>query len=391
MANKRDYYEVLGVNKNATPEELKKAYRKMALQYHPDRNPGDKGAEEKFKEAAEAYDVLSSPDKKARYDQFGHAGMGGGASSGYGGGGMSMDDIFSHFGNIFSDLTGGGGFGDFFAGGSGGNGRARQHVNRGGDIRVRVKLTLEEISKGVEKKIKVSKKQACTTCHGSGAETPNDYKTCPTCRGRGYVTHIARTFIGEMQQTVVCQACGGDGKLITKKCRKCDGQGVVNGEDVITINIPAGVMDGMQLSFSGKGHAALHGGVAGNLIVLIEEIQHPFFERDNQNLHINQFISITEAIFGDKVEVPTLDGKVMVKIEPGTQSGKLLRLREKGLPVMQRHGRGDLIICINVWTPKNLSKEERAVLETIKDSPNLKPKENSAEKGFFDHIRDFFK
>jgi len=394
MAKKRDYYEVLGISKTATPDEMKKAYRKLALQYHPDRNPGDKAAEEKFKEAAEAYDVLSTPEKKAKYDQFGHAGMG--ASGGYGPGGMNMEDIFSHFGNIFEGAFGGqfggGGFHSFTGGFGGGHHRQRRRVNRGSDLRVRVKLTLEEIAKGVEKKIKVSKKIACDTCNGTGAANSNAYKTCDTCRGSGHVIRVANTMFGQMQQTSVCPTCHGEGKIITDKCKKCHGQGAVNGEEIITIHIPAGVENGMQLSVSGKGNAAIHGGVNGDLIVLIEEIEHPLFERVQSNLHYNQFISITEAALGESVEVPTLDGKVRVKIDEGTQSGKLLRLRGKGLPSMNRYGTGDLIVCVNIWTPQNVTKEEKELLEKLRNSANFKPnpKNNKNNKGFFDRVKDYF-
>jgi len=394
MAKKRDYYEVLGVSKTATADEMKKAYRKLALQYHPDRNPGDKAAEEKFKEAAEAYDVLSTPEKKAKYDQFGHAGMGAGA--GYGPSGMNMEDIFSHFGNIFEGAFGGqfggGGFHNFTGGFGGGYQRQRRPVNRGSDLRVRVKLTLEEIAKGVEKKIKVKKKIACDTCNGTGAANPNAYKTCETCKGSGHVIRMVNTFIGQMQQTSVCPTCHGEGKIITDKCKKCNGPGVVNGEEVISIRIPAGVENGMQLSIPGKGNAAIRGGINGDLIVLIEEIEHPLFERVQNNLHYNQFVSITEATLGESVEVPTLDGKVRVKIDAGTQSGKLLRLRGKGLPSMNGYGTGDLIICVNIWTPQSVTKEEKELLEKLRNSPNFKPnpKAHKKNKGFFDRIKDYF-
>ena len=394
MANKRDYYEILGVTKTATPDEMKKAYRKLALQYHPDRNPGDKAAEDKFKEAAEAYDVLSTPEKKAKYDQFGHAGMG--ANAGYGPGGMDMNDIFSHFGDIFgsafSGQFGGGHFHQFTSGFGGGHRQQRRHVNRGTDLRIRVKLTLEEIAKGVEKKIKVQKKIACDTCSGTGAASQNAYKTCDTCRGSGHVTRVTHTFIGQMQQTSICPTCHGEGRMITDKCKKCRGQGVVEGEEIITIRIPAGVENGMQLSMPGKGNAAIHGGVNGDLIVLIEELEHPLFERVQNNLHYNQFVSITEATLGESVEVPTLDGKVRVKIDAGTQSGKLLRLRGKGLPSMNGYSTGDIIICVNIWTPQNITKEEKELLETFRNSPNFKPnpKNNKDNKGFFDRIKDYF-
>ena len=392
---KRDYYEVLGISKTATPEEMKKAYRKLALQYHPDRNPGNKEAEEKFKEAAEAYDVLSTPDKKAKYDRFGHAGMGGDA--GFGFDEMNMEDIISQvfnraFGGHFQGFTGG--FGERFSGSfsSGGGGRHRQsrRVNRGSDLRVRVKLTLEEIAKGVEKKIKVRKKIACNTCDGIGAATKDAYKTCDTCRGSGHVVRVTNTFIGQMQQTTVCPTCSGEGRIITQKCKTCNGYGVVEGEEVISIRIPAGVENNMQLTLGGKGNAAVHGGMNGDLIVLMEELEHPLFERAQSNLHYNQFVSMTEAVLGESIEVPTLDGKVRVKIEAGTQSGKLLRLRGKGLPSINGYGTGDLIICINVWTPKTVTKEEKELLEKLRHSPNFKPNPKAKDKGFFDRIKDYF-
>ena len=388
---KKDYYEVLGVSKSATPDELKKAYRKLALQYHPDRNPNDKAAEEKFKEAAEAYDVLSTPDKKARYDRFGHAGMG--ADAGYGPGGMDMSDIFEHFGSIFENAFGGGHFHTFTSGfGGRQRQRAQRVVNRGSDLRVRVKLTLEEISKGVEKKIKVQKKVACGECGGSGAASREAYKTCDTCRGAGHVVRVTNTMIGQMQHTTVCPTCHGEGRIITQKCKKCGGYGVVAGEEVIPIRIPAGVENNMQLTVGGKGNAAVHGGMNGDLLVLIEELEHPLFERVQNNLHYNQFVSITEAAMGESVEVPTLDGKVRVKIEAGTQSGKLLRLRGKGLPSMSGYGTGDLIICVNIWTPQTLTKEEKDLLEQLRNSANFKPnpKSNRKDKGFFDRIKDYF-
>jgi len=399
MSKKRDYYEVLGVSKTATPEELKKAYRKLALKHHPDRNPGDKAAEEKFKEAAEAYDVLSTPEKKAKYDQFGHAGMGAGGY-GYGANGMDMEDIFKHFGSMFEGAFGGGQFsgGRFhnFTGGFGGghHRQQRRRTNRGSDLRVRVKLTLEEIAKGVEKKIKVNKQISCDSCKGTGAANPSAYKTCDTCKGSGYVTRIANTMLGQIQQTSVCPTCHGEGKIITEKCKKCSGNGVVNGEEIITIQIPSGVENGMQLSVPGRGNAAVRGGVNGDLIVLVEELEHPLFERVQNNLHYNLFVSITEAVLGESVEVPTLDGKVRVKIDAGTQSGKLLRLRGKGLPTMSGYGygTGDLIVCVNIWTPQNVTKDEKELLEKLRTSPNFKPnpKNNKNNKGFFDRIKDYF-
>ena len=356
MAEKRDYYEVLGVSRSASATEIKKAYRKLALQYHPDKNPGDKEAEEKFKEAAEAYDVLSNDDKRRRYDQYGHAGVGGGAG-GFGGG-MSMEDIFSHFGDIFGNFGGFGGFSGF----GGGGGRARR-VNRGSNLRVKVKLTLEEIATGVEKKIKVKKYVACSHCHGSGAKDGTSYTTCSTCNGSGQVTRVQNTILGQMQTTSTCPACEGEGKIIKEKCSHCNGEGVQLSEEVIQLNIPAGVAEGMQLSLSGQGNAARRGGINGDLIVLIEEQEHPQLVRDGNDLLYNVFVSFPEAVLGDSAEIPTLEGKVKVKVEPGTQPGKILRLRGKGLPDVNGYGKGDLLVKVNVWIPKTLSKEDKKIVE----------------------------
>ena len=379
MAEKRDYYEVLGVSRNADAAEIKKAYRKLALQYHPDRNPGDKAAEEKFKEAAEAYDVLSNEEKRRRYDQFGHAGMGAGAG-GFGGG-MSMDDIFAHFGDIF------GSFGGF---GFGGGGRSARRVNRGTNLRVKVKLTLEEVATGVEKKIKVKKYVADTHCNGTGAKGGNSYTTCHTCHGTGQITRVQNTILGAMQTTSTCPTCEGEGKIINEKCPYCNGEGVQLSEEVITLNIPAGVGDGMQLSLSGKGNAARHGGMNGDLIVLIEEVEHAELVRDGNDLLYNTFISFPEAVLGDAVEIPTLEGKVKVKIEPGTQPGKILRLKGKGIPDVNGYGKGDLLVKVNVWIPKNLSKEDKKTMEDLKERSFLKPSNVENKKGFFRKVKDFF-
>ena len=386
---KRDYYEVLGVERNASADELKKAYRKLALKYHPDRNPGDKESEEKFKEAAEAYDVLSNPDKKAKYDQFGHAAFEGGAG-GYGGG-MDMNDIFSHFGDIFGDIFGGGGgFGGFggFGGGSSAGRRGRAAA-RGTNLRIKVKLTLEEIEKGCEKKIKVAKYVSCKDCGGSGARN-NSYDTCSPCHGTGVVTEVRRTILGQMQTQSVCPSCGGQGQIIKDKCHSCNGEGIVRSEEIITINIPAGVADGMQLSMSGKGNAAPRGGVPGDLIVLVEEIPHDTFERQETNLYYNAFITFAQAAMGATVEIPTLTGKVKVKIESGTPSGKVLRLKGKGLPDVNGYGRGDLLVSVNVWVPKSLSREEKELLTKLDQSPNFQPTPSKQERGFFDKMKDLF-
>lgn len=375
---KRDYYEVLGVSRGADAAEIKKAYRKLALQYHPDKNPGNKEAEEKFKEAAEAYDVLSNADKKQRYDQFGHAGLGGGG--GYGGGGMSMDDIFSHFGDIF------GGFGGFsgFSGGRGG-----RRVNRGTNLRVKVKMNLKEVAAGVEKKIKVKKQVTCDVCQGTGAKDGTSYSTCSTCGGSGQVTRVQNTILGAMQTTSTCPACQGEGRLINEKCAACGGEGVKVAEEVITLNIPAGVAEGMQLSLGGKGNAARRGGVNGDLIVMIEEEEHPELLRDGNDLIYNIFVGYPEVVLGDTVEIPTVEGKVKVRIEPGTQPGKILRLRGKGLPDVNGYGRGDLLAKVNVWIPKNLSKEDKKLVEQMKEGEGFRPG-NIDKKSFFSKVKDFF-
>lgn len=381
---KRDYYEVLEVSKGASPEEIKKAYRQHALKYHPDRNPGNHEAEEKFKEAAEAYEVLSDPQKRSRYDQFGHAGLGGAAGGGFSGGGMTMEDIFSHFGDIFSDM-GFGGFGGFSS-----RGRSHRNVNKGSNLRIKVKLSLEEIEKGVEKKLKVAKYISCKECSGTGAKSGSSFNTCNTCRGSGQVTRVTNTFLGQMSTTQVCPDCNGEGKVITSKCNACAGEGVVRDEEVISVKIPAGVAEGMQLNVSGKGNAARRGGVNGDLIVAIEEKEHPELMRDGHDLLYNLYVSFTQAAVGSHVEIPTLDGKVKIKIEAGTQPGKILRLRGKGLPEVNSYGKGDLLVNINVWIPKNLSREEKKLLEKLDESENFKPSPNKREKGFFHRMKDYF-
>ncbi len=383
--SKRDYYEVLGVDKNVTPDELKKAYRKLALKYHPDRNPGDKEAEEKFKEAAEAYDVLSNPDKKARYDQFGHAGLDG--AGGNGGQGMSMDDIFSSFGSIFGDLFGGGGFS--FGGFGDARGGAGRATSRGSNLRIKVKLTLEEIDKGVEKKIKVNKYVACKSCGGTGARN-NSFETCSHCHGTGVVTEVRRSLFGQMQTQSVCPYCGGQGRIIKDKCHECHGDGIVKAEDIITINIPAGVSDGMQLSMRGQGNAAPHGGEPGDLIIQVEEIPNDTFERQDNNLFYNAYITFSEAAMGGAIEIPTLNGKVRVKIEQGTPSGKVIRLKGKGLPDLNGYSRGDMLVSINVWVPKSLTKEEKSMLDELGKHPNFQPNPSKQERGFFDKMKDLF-
>ncbi|MBO4957385.1 MAG: molecular chaperone DnaJ [Butyricimonas virosa] len=379
---KRDYYEVLGVSKSADATEIKKAYRKLALKYHPDKNPGDKEAEEKFKEAAEAYDVLSNEEKKRRYDQFGHAGVGGAGQGGFGGG-MSMDDIFSQFGDIFGSFGGFSGFGGF------GGGRSARRVNRGTNLRVKVKMNLQEIATGIEKKIKVKKYVACQHCNGTGAKDGKSYSTCSTCKGSGQVTRVQNTILGAMQTTSTCPTCEGEGKIINEKCTFCNGEGVLMSEEVISINIPAGVGEGMQLSLSGKGNAARRGGVNGDLIVLIEEEEHPELVRDGNDLLYNVFIGYPEAVLGETVEIPTIEGKVKVKIEAGTQPGKILRLRGKGLPDVNGYGKGDLLAKVNVWIPKNLSKDERKLVEKMKEAEGFKPGSGD-KKSIFSKMKDFF-
>lgn len=384
MAGKRDYYEVLEVPRNASAEEIKKAYRKKAIQYHPDKNPGDKASEEKFKEAAEAYEVLSDENKRARYDQFGHAGVGSSASSGFGGGGMSMDDIFSQFGDIFGGHFGGfGGFGGF------GSSQRGRRVNRGSDLRVKVKLTLKEILNGVEKKIKVKKYVSCSHCDGNGSENGNSVSTCTTCNGSGVVTRVANTILGQMQTSSTCPTCNGDGKTITKKCSNCNGEGIVREEEVISIKIPAGVAEGMQLSMSGKGNAARRGGVNGDLLIVIEEEEDPNLIRDENDVIYNLFLSFPTAALGGTVEVPTIDGIAKVKIDPGTQPGKVLRLRNKGLPTVNGYGKGDQLIHVNVYVPENLSAKERKKMEEFEKSDSFSPSA-TARKSVFNKFRKMF-
>jgi len=380
---KRDYYEVLGVSKGATKEEIKKAYRKQALKYHPDKNPGDKKAEDNFKEAATAYEILSNDEKRTRYDRFGHEGVGG-AGNGFGGAGMTMEDIFSSFGDIFGDAFGG--FGAF--GGSRRGGGRR--VNKGSNLRVKVKLSLKEIAAGTEKKIKVAKYDTCDACSGSGAADENSMAACTTCHGSGHVTRLTNTLLGQMQTTSVCPSCGGEGKTITKKCPSCYGEGIVQKDDIIKINIPAGVGKGMQMTVSGKGNAPRRGGVNGDLLVVIDEEEHPELIREGNDLIYNLFISIPDAILGTNVEVPTVDNNVKIKIEPGTQPGKILRLRGKGLPEVNGYGRGDLLVNVNVWIPKEMGREELKIIEKFKDAESFRPKPGKDDKGFFERMRGYF-
>jgi len=379
--SKRDYYEVLEINRNASQEEIKKAYRKMALKYHPDKNPNNKQAEEKFKEAAEAYEILSDPQKKARYDQYGHAAFSG-QGNGFHAGGMTMEDIFASFGDIFGDF----GFGGFGGGGR----RTSRGMSKGSNLRVKVKLTLEELARGAEKKIKVKKYVACDACGGTGARTPNAFTTCSTCRGTGHVTRVTSTFLGQMQTTSVCPSCNGEGRIISEKCNKCYGEGIINAEETISFHIPPGVAEGMQLKINGKGNAARRGGINGDLLVLIQEEKHPDLIRDGNDLIYYLYLSIPDASLGTTAEIPTVDGKVKIKIEPGTQPGKILRLRGKGIPDVNGYRSGDLLVSVNVWIPKNLTREEQKTIEKFKDSDNFTPNPDQSEKSFFERMKGFF-
>lgn len=389
MDNKRDYYEVLGVAKTATPDELKKAYRKLALKYHPDKNPGDKAAEEKFKEAAEAYDVLSDPDKRAKYDQWGHN-MG---SSGFGGGGggfhasgMSMEDIFSQFGDIF----GGGSFGGFGGFGSAAGGSARRRRQpKGSDLRIKVKLTLKEISEGVTKKLKIPRFVQCQHCAGTGAKNGTAFHTCNRCHGSGVVEHVQQTFLGAMSSTATCPECNGEGKTITEKCTYCNGEGIVRQEEVVEFTIPAGVSDGMVLTLKGKGNAARHGGVNGDLLIVVEELPDQELIRDGNDLIYNLMLDIPTAALGGSVEIPTVNGKARVKIPAGTQPGKVLRLRGKGLPSTESYGTGDELVNIMVYIPENLTDKEKEAIESLRGSTNTQPTE-SVKKRIFSRLRHIF-
>lgn len=376
---KKDYYEVLGVSRNASNEEIKKAYRKLALRYHPDKNPGDKSAEEKFKEAAEAYEVLSDDQKRARYNQFGHAGLSG-SGQGFGAGGMTIEDIFSQFGDIF----GGFGFGGF------GSSRMSRSVNKGTNLRVKVVLNLEEIATGVEKKLKLKKYISCNNCSGTGAADGSAYSNCHTCHGSGQVTRISNTFLGQIQTSTTCPACGGEGKVITRKCPHCAGEGIIRDLEIVSINIPAGVSRGMQMTVTGKGNAARRGGINGDLLVLIDEVKHPELIRDGNDLLYSLFLSISDAAIGSNAEIPTVDGKVKIRIDPGTQPGKILRLKGKGLPEVNGYGKGDLLVNINVWIPKYLTKEEKRILVKLNESENFIPRPDKSDKSFFEKMRSYF-
>lgn len=378
MATKRDYYDILGVSRNASPEEIKKAYRRTAIKYHPDKNPGDKQAEEMFKEAAEAYEVLSNPEKKARYDRFGHQGVSGGFSSGS----VNVEDIFAQFGDIFGSSP----FGDFF----GGSSSRRAARRKGTNLRIKLKLTLQEIANGVEKKIKVRRQVACKSCEGTGAKNGTSFTTCSTCNGSGQVRQVVNTMLGQMVSASTCPACGGEGKIISERCGSCGGDGTTLEEEVIPIKIPAGVEDGMQLQMNGKGNFPPRGGVPGDLLIVIEEEEDPVLKREGMNVHFDLYLNFADAALGTTVEVPTIDGKAKIEIAPGTQSGKVLRLKGKGIKELNGYGTGDQLVHVNIWTPKNLTKEERNMLEKLRDSSNFKPNPDKVEKSFFDRMKEYF-
>lgn len=387
MAQKRDFYEILGVDRKAAAEDIKKAYRKLAIKFHPDKNPEDPTAEDKFKEAAEAYSILSDEAKRKRYDQFGHAGMGGGAGAGAGGfgGGFTMEDIFSQFGDIFGNGGGGSPFGDMFGGQSGG-----RRQRRGSDLRIKLKLDLNEVANGAEKKIKVKRHVACDTCGGNGAKHGTALTTCTSCQGNGQVRKVVNTMLGQMVSSSTCPTCNGDGKIVTDRCDVCAGEGRLMQDDLITLNIPGGVGDGMQLSMSGKGNVPQRGGAAGDLLIVIEEEENENLKRDGNNVVFDMHLSFVDAALGTSTEIPTIDGKARITIEPGTQAGKILRLKGKGIKDLNGYGRGDQLVHVNVWTPQQLSSEERNTLETFRNSPNFQPKPGKNEKGFFDKMKDFF-
>jgi len=389
MAEKRDYYEVLGVGRNATLDEIKKAYRQLAIKYHPDKNPGNKEAEEKFKEAAEAYSVLSDKDKRAKYDQFGHAGLGGQPGPDFSGGFGDLNDILNNlFGGGFGGFSGGfGGFGGFGGGRSQG---PQQRVYRGRDIRVRVKLTLDEIARGVEKEISVEKNVPCPDCNGKGTRNSSDVKTCPACGGTGQIKRVANSIFGQTISYSTCQQCGGEGKIISNPCHTCGGTGLVRKKCTVKVKIPAGVENGMQLTIRGEGHCAKNNGINGDLLVLIEEVEHPELKRDGNNLHYTKVISVMDAILGSETEIPCLDGPYRIKIEPGTQSGTVVRLRGKGLPSVNSYGTGDLYVKLIVMIPKKLTRNEKELFESIRNNPSFTAAPSKEDKSFFDRLRDMF-
>ena len=385
MSTKKDFYEILGVSKSASADEIKKAYRKVAMQFHPDRNPGDQTAEDKFKEAAEAYEILSDADKRSQYDRFGHSAFGAGrGGSGFSGQGMNMDDIFSQFGDIFGDDM----FGSFFN--SGGRRSSGRRGTRGTNLRVRIKVNYEEIAKGASKTIKVKKYITCSNCGGSGAKDKQSSQTCKTCGGNGQVRRVQNTFLGQMQTVTTCPDCNGEGTVITNKCTQCRGEGRVYGEETVTLDIPAGVQEGMQLSMSGKGNMGERGGGSGDLVILIEEEAHPYLHREGLNVAFDLHISFPDAVFGTQTEVPTIDGRAKIKIPAGTQSGKIFRLKGKGFPSINSHEKGDQLIQVNVWTPQNVSETEKITLENLRDSDNFQPHPDKNDKTFWEKIRETF-
>lgn len=388
---KRDYYEILGVDKSADKTAIKKAYRKKAMEFHPDRNPDNPASEAKFKEAAEAYDVLSDPDKKARYDRFGHQGMGqGGGGGGFQGGSYTMEDIFEQFGDVFGG-GGGSGFESFFGGG---RAQSRSGGKKGSNLHIKVELSLEEIAKGITKKIKVKKAITCNSCQGSGAKDANSVSTCGTCRGSGYVKQVRSTFLGQMQTTVACPSCQGAGKTITAKCGSCHGTGTKLDFEVISIDIPAGVSDEMQLSLRGKGNAGQNGGPSGDLLMTIKQKPHQFFRREGNHVIYDLHLSYADVALGCSVEVPTLTGKAKIKIDEGTTAGKILRLRGKGFPSVQSYETGDQLVVVNIWSPKKLTKEEKDLLKKMQKMPNFNPPNDSKAKsghGFFDKLENLFR
>lgn len=379
--SKKDYYELLGVSKTATADELKKAYRKLAIKYHPDKNPGDKEAEEKFKEIAEAYSVLSDTDKRARYDRFGHQGVGG--AGGFGGGGFNMEDIFSQFGDIFGDASP---FGSFF----GSSGGGRRMVRKGSDLRIKLTLDLEDVAKGVEKKIKVKRYVSCKSCSGNGSKNGNSLQTCATCQGTGQIKRVQQTMLGQMITSNTCHTCSGDGKIVQERCDTCFGEGRVLEEDILNIKIPGGVAEGMQLSMTGKGNVPARGGVAGDLLIQIEEKEDPSLKRDGNNVIYDLVMNFADLALGSEVEIPAIGGKVKINVKPGTQAGEILRLRGKGIKDINGYGTGDQLIYLNAFVPKSLSTEEKELLKTLKDSPNFQPKEGAEERGFFSKMKDLF-
>ncbi len=379
---KRDYYDILGVNKSSPADDIKKAYRKLAIQYHPDKNPGNKEAEDKFKEAAEAYEVLSNTEKRQRYDRFGH--QGGSASATGGSGGMNMDDIFSQFGDVFGDDSP---FGSFFGGSSRGGGTRQR---KGSDLRIKLKLNLEEVTNGVEKKIKVKRHVTCKACSGNGSKNGSSLQNCGTCNGSGQVKRVVSTMFGQMMSASTCPTCNGEGKIISQKCEVCAGEGRSLEEEVISVKIPAGVADGMTLSMNGKGNVPPRGGYPGDLLIVIEEEENEILKRDGNNIIYDLHISFADAALGTSVEVPTIDGKVRIKIDPGTQSGKILRLKDKGVKDINSYGKGDQLIYVNVWIPKTLNGDEKALLEKLKTAPNFQPNPGRGDKSFFEKMKEYF-